>query len=437
MDPLLIGALAIAALLFLIVTGMPVGAALFSVGAAGLALMFGPSKALLLLQKLPFEVGSNYTLVVVPMFILMGLVAARAGLMKDLFDAAHIWLARFRGSLYISTVTASAGFAAVSGSTVVNATVFTRIAYPEMVRLGYHRGTAAGVIAASGTLAAFIPPSVVFVIYALLTQQSVGKLLLAGVIPGLITAAAYVLCVMVLVRVRPDMAPQTTERTSWGEKFRALKPVWSILLLSFIIVGGIYTGAVPPSAAGSVGAAGAIVITVLMGRLGLADLWDCLKQTVQISAILFVIVIGGLTFSRFLVFSGFVRDSIELIANLGLGFGGFMVLVVILFIFLGMFLDALAIMVIAASILVPVVSDMGMDPIWFAVIVVKLIEVGVITPPVGINLFAVMSAIGDKFRLTELYVGVLPFIAAEIVILILLISFPILATWLPSTMGLD
>lgn len=434
MDPLLIGTLAIAALLFLIATGMPVGAALFTVGAVGLALMFSPPKALVMLQKLAFEVGSNYTLVVVPMFILMGLVAARAGLMKDLFDAAHIWLARLRGSLYISTVAASAGFAAVSGSTVVNATVFTRIAYPEMVRLGYHRGTAAGVIAASGTLAAFIPPSVVFVIYALLTQQSVGQLLLAGVIPGLITAVAYVICVMVLVRVRPGMAPQSTGQASWGQRFHALRPVWSIMLLSFIIIGGIYSGAVPPSAAGSVGATGAIVITALMGRLSLADLWDCLKQTVQISAILFVIVIGGLTFSRFLVFSGFVRDSIELIANIGLGFGGFMVLVVVLFIVLGMFLDALAIMVIAASILVPVVNEMGMDPIWFAVIVVKLIEVGVITPPVGINLFAVMSAIDDKLKLTQLYVGILPFIAVEIVVLIILIAFPKLATWLPSTM---
>ena len=436
MDPLLTGSLGIAGLLVLIISGMPVGAALFTIGAVGLSAMYGPAKALLILQKLPFEVGSNYSLVVVPMFILMGLVAARAGLMKDLFDAAQIWLARFRGSLFISTISASAGFAAVSGSTVVNATVFTRIAYPEMVRLGYRRGTAAGVIAASGTLAAFIPPSIVFVLYALLTQQSVGKLLLAGIIPGLLTAFAYVICVMVLVRVRPDWAPRTVTRTGWNAKFRSLKPIWSILLLSFIILGGIYSGAVPPSAAGSVGAVGAVVITFAMGRLDVAGLWQALKQTVEISAVLFVIVIGGLTFSRFLVFSGFVGEAIRLITDLGLGFAGFMILVVVLFIVLGMFLDALAIMVIAASILVPVVGKMGMDPIWFAVIVVKLIEVGVITPPVGINLFAVMSAIGDKLRLTELYAGVIPFILVEIVVLALLISFPLLATWLPSTMGL-
>lgn len=434
MDPLTIGALGIAALIFLIFTGMPIGAALFTTGAGGLTLLFGFEKASVILFGMPFEIGSSYSLVVVPMFILMGLVAAEAGLMRDMFDAAQKWLAGLRGSLLISTVASSAGFAAVSGSTIVNAAVFTRIAYPEMTRLGYDKGLAGGVIAASGTLAAFIPPSITFVLYALLTQQSVGKLLLAGVIPGLITAAAYVIGILVIVRVKPEWVPQHKERYSWGERFGSLKTVWAVMLLSFIIIAGIYTGTVPPSAAGSVGAVGAIVIVLFMRRMNLMGVWKAVRETVKISAVLAVIVFGGLTFSRFLLFSGFVREAINGIAALGLGDNMFLFAMVVLFLILGMFLDSLAILVMAASILFPVASKMGFDPIWFAVIVVKLMEVGVITPPVGINLFTVVSASDGDLKLTTLYKGITPLFLIELVVLFILIQFPILSTWLPSAM---
>lgn len=435
MDPLTLGLIAIAALIALILTGMPVGAALFTTGASGLVWLFGFDKAAVILFGMPFELGSSYTLVVVPMFILMGLVASEAGLMKDMFDAANKWLARLRGSLLISTVASSAGFAAVSGSTIVNAAVFTRIAYPEMTRLGYDRGLAGGVIAASGTLAAFIPPSITFVLYALLTQQSVGQLLLAGVIPGLLTAAAYIIGIMVIVRVRVDWAPVQTETYSWAEKFRALKSIWAILLLSFIVVGGIYTGTFPPSAAGSVGAVGAIMIVLVMRRLSLAGIWKCVRQTVKISSVLAVVVFGGLTFSRFLLFSGFVREAINFITEMELGTGGFLFAMVVLFLILGMFLDSLAILVMSASILVPVASKLGFDPIWFAVIVVKLMEIGVITPPVGINLFTVVSASDGDLKLTTLYKGIFPLFLIELVVLFLLIQLPILSTWLPNAMN--
>ncbi len=434
MDPLMIGSLGIAALVFLIFTGMPIGAALFTAGAGGLALLFGFEKASIILFGMPFEIGSSYSLVVVPMFILMGLVASSAGLMRDMFDAAHKWLAGLRGSLLISTVASSAGFAAVSGSTIVNAAVFTRIAYPEMTRLGYDRGLAGGVIAASGTLAAFIPPSITFVLYALLTQQSVGKLLLAGVIPGLITAAAYIVGILVIVRIKPEWAPRHSERFSWSEKFSSLKTVWAVMLLSFIIIAGIYSGTVPPSAAGSVGAIGAIVIVLFMRRLDLSGVWQAVRETVKISAVLAVIVLGGLTFSRFLVFSGFVREAINAIAEMGLSDNLFLLAMVVLFLILGMFLDALAILVMAASILFPVASKMGFDPIWFAVIVVKLMEVGVITPPVGINLFTVVSASDGDLKLTTLYKGITPLFLIEMAVLFVLIQFPILSTWLPSAM---
>ncbi len=434
MDALLTGGLGILSLIILIFTGMPIGAALFTVGAVGLGLQFGLTKATIILFGMPFEVASNYSLVVVPMFILMGLVASNAGLMRDMFDAAHKWLAGLKGSLLMSTVASSAAFAAVSGSTIVNSAVFTRIAYPEMTRLGYNKGLAGGVIAASGTLAAFIPPSITFVIYALLTQQSVGKLLLAGIIPGIITVVGYIVGIMIIARVKPDWVPQHSEKYSWGDKFSSLKPIWAVLLLSFIVIGGIYTGTVPPSAAGSVGAVGAILIVLMMKRQNGGDIWEAVKATVKISAVLAVIVIGGLTFSRFLVFSGFVREAINLITDLGLGNAGFLFAMVVLFLILGMFLDSLAILIMAAAVLVPVASNMGFDPIWFAVIVVKLMEVGVITPPVGINLFAVVSASDKDLKLTTLYKGITPLFLIELVVLYILIQFPILSTWLPNSM---
>lgn len=354
--------------------------------------------------------------------------------MRDMFDAANTWLSRLRGSLLISTVASSAGFAAVSGSTIVNSAVFTRIAFPEMTRLGYHKGLAGGVIAASGTLAAFIPPSITFVLYALLTQQSIGKLLLAGIVPGAITAAAYVIGIMVIVRLRPDWAPPYSQRFTWAQKLNALKPIWAVLLLSFIVVAGIYSGTVPPSAAGSVGAVGAIVIVLAMRRLDIRGVWGAVRATVRISAVLAIVVVGGLTFSRFLVFSGFVREAIETISSLGLGTGGFLAAMVVLFLILGMFLDSLAILIMASAILVPVSAKMGFDQIWFAVIVVKLMEIGVITPPVGINLFAVVSASENKLKLTTLYKGIAPLFLIEVFVLVLLIMFPVISTWLPYSM---
>lgn len=432
MDPLLIGTLAILALIALILIGMSIGAALFSVGAVGLSLKFGISKAAVILFGMPFDLGSNYALVIVPMFILMGLVASDANLMRDMFEAAHKWLSNLRGSLLISTVASSAAFAAVSGSTIVNAAVFTKVALPEMTRLGYDRGLAGGVIAASGTLAAFIPPSITFVIYALLTQQSVGKLLLAGLVPGVLTALAYIIAILVVCRIRPDWVPHDPVRYSWKDRLSSLKSIWAILLLSAVVIIGIFTGAFPPSAAGSVGAVCAIIIVLVMGRLDSKGVWKAVHQTVRLTAMLGLIVIGGLTFSRFLIFSGFVRDAIETISGLGLGNGGFLFAIVILFLILGMFLDSLAILVVAATILFPVADRMGFDPIWFAVIVVKLMEIGVITPPVGINLFTVVGASDGALRLSQLYRGITPMFMAELLVLLLLIQFPIFCTWLPS-----
>ena len=293
MNPVFIGITAMICLLALSAIGIPVGIALGTVALTGLWLAAGPEMAFISLQTLPYAVGTSYNLVVVPMFILMGLVVSSAGIVTELYDSIYRWFARLRGSLLMVTTVASAAFGAVSGSTVVNATVFTRIALPEMVRLGYRPGAAAAAIGAAGTLAALIPPSIMFVIYAIVTGQSIGQLLLAGLLPGILTTVVYLVGITVCVRLLKDWAPAPSAHYSWTEKVTGMQRLWPLLALFIIVVGGIYTGLTPPSAAGGVGAISAILIVLLQRRIGLATLWDCLKQTIEISAVLFLIIVGG------------------------------------------------------------------------------------------------------------------------------------------------
>jgi len=364
----------------------------------------------------------------------MGLVASESGIITDLYDAMHRWLSRFRGRLLMVTVAASAAFGAVSGSTIVNATVFTRIAYPEMIRLGYKRGVGAAAIACSGTLAALIPPSITFVIYAVLTEESVGKLLMAGLFPGILTTFVYMAGIAVCVRLFKDWAPGRGHRYSIREKLAGINRVWPVLLLSGIVVGGIYTGLTPPSAAGGAGAIGAIIIVSLQRRMGLSTLWYCLKQTIEITSVLALIVIGGILFSRFLTAVGFVSELFTVIEYLGIGKYQFLALVILLFLVLGMFMDTLSIMVIVVPALYPIVTKMGIDPIWFAVIIVKLLEIAVVTPPVGINLFAVLAATDRELPVGELFKGIIPFVIFDLVTILILMIFPAICTWLPENM---
>jgi tripartite ATP-independent transporter DctM subunit len=434
MDPILTGIAAMICLLALSALGVPVGIALGTVALTGLWLAAGPAMALISLKTLPYALGTSYTLVVVPMFILMGLVASSAGIVTDLYDSIHRWLSRLRGSMLMVTTVASAAFGAVSGSTVVNATVFTRIALPEMVRLGYKPSVAAAAIGASGTLAALIPPSITFVIYAVITEQSIGQLLLAGLLPGILTTVVYLVGIAVCVRLFKDWAPVPAERFSWKEKFAGMHRLWPLLALSTIVVGGIYTGWTPPSAAGGVGAIGAILIVMLQRRLPLPTLWKCLKQTIEISAVLFVIVVGGMLFSRFLTVAGFVSTLVELFHQIGFGKYMFLLMVVLLFLFLGMFMDTISILVVAVPFLDPIVESLGINPILYAVIIVKLLEIAAVSPPVGINLFAVLAASDEPIPTGELYRSVFPFIVFDLITILLLIIFPVISIWLPESM---
>jgi len=434
MDPILAGVIAIAVLLSLVAIRVPVAFAMLGVGFVGLCLLRSPLFALIQLQTVPYALVASYTFVVVPMFVLMGSIAAESGLIKDLYRAAHIWLEELKGSLYYATVVGSTLFAAISGSTIVNSAMFTRVALPEMIKFNYHRGFSAGCIAGVGTLAALIPPSLSFVIYGILTEQSIGQLLIAGVIPGLLTAVMFILVIKVTIWIKPSWAPEPAARHSYRERFQSLGAIWPVTVLVLLVLGGIYTGILPPSAAGAVGAVGALALALLRRSISAPGLRSSFEATISMTAVIFIILIGGMLFSRFLLASGFVTEMNLLVSDNAVSTFMFMASLVLVYFVLGMFVDPMSMMVMTLPVFFPISQAMNIDPIWFGVIVIKLVEIAVITPPVGMNLFAVVSGAEGKVKTSEVFVGVLPFLVAELLALSVLFLFPSLATYLPEQM---
>jgi tripartite ATP-independent transporter DctM subunit len=433
-DPLIIGYACALMLFVFLAAGIPVGVSMGIIGVGGMLLGAGEALTFGQLRTLPFAVVNNYAFAVLPMFVLMGTLAETSGLTTQVFYAADLWLRRFRGGLYQAVIVGSALFAAISGSTIVNAVVFTRIAFPEMMKFGYSKSLSIGSIAGAGSFAAMIPPSITMVIYAIMTEQSVGQLLIAGVIPGLLTAAVYLAGVYVIVRLKPNLAPPITEKVTPRQRWQAAGQVWPIALLMALVLGGIYTGLFPPSAAGAAGAFGAFCLALYRKRGFRGWLVPTLQDAASISCIIFVILIGGLLISRMLAVVGVIDDMVLQITAIADTPLKFMILASVLYIVLGCFLDTTSMMVVTLPFLYPVTVALGIDPIWFGIVLVKLIEISVVTPPVGINLFAVMSAVGKQATFKHVYVGVLPFIVFDLLVLALLIAFPGIATWLPQRM---
>ena len=435
MDPFQVGIASVIGLLILLGCGVPVAVSLGISGFCGLMLTVGPDFALAIMQTLPYSVVANYTWAVLPLFVLMGTLAASAGLTMDLFRAANMWLSRLRGGLYLAVIAGSAGFAAASGSTVVNAVVFTRLALPEMLKYKYSRSLSLGCICAAGTFAAMIPPSLTMVIYAIITEQSIGKLLLAGVIPGIISAILYAVLILTLVRFKPSLAPAIPdERFSLMDRIRSLKGVWGIALLILLVLGGIYSGLFPPSGAGAVGAFGTFAIALF--KLGPKKSWlmEGLRNSAAVACTIFTILIGGLIFSRLLVITGVITEFTQFVTTHIHTAAGIMVAFSLMYIIMGCYLDTASMMIITLPFVFPVIVQYGINPIWFGIIFVKVIEISVITPPVGLNLYAVMSGAGKDANFRDLVFGVIPFIMMDLFTLAILIIFPGLSTWLPETM---
>ena len=434
MDSIISGVIAIVALLVLLGFGVPIAWAMTAVAIIGMWLVIDGNFAMSMLETLPYDTGVNFTLVVIPMFILMGGFSSRAGIIEGLYEAVHRFTARAKGNLIYATIVASAGFAAASGSTLVSSSVFTRIAMPQMLKFGYSPGISAGSIAASGTLAALIPPSVGIILIASLTNQSVGALLIAGVLPGILTAGAYIVGMRLFLIRYPQWAPSTNESYSWRDKFAGLRMVWGVVLLATLIIGGLYSGLFSPSAAGAVGAAGALLIGLGMRRLSGNDIWESFKEGTLVSGRLLMILIGGLLMGRLLLVNGFTDEINNFVASMGVSPMELMIYIAIMFIVLGMFVDSLSLIVITLPFLFPISQSLGINEIWFGIIILKLIEIAAITPPVGLNLFAVMGA-APELKASEMYRGIVPFLIIEMVVLMLLFAFPEIALWLPQTMA--
>jgi tripartite ATP-independent transporter DctM subunit len=432
MSPDAIAIIGFLALFALMLLRVPVGMAMGLVGVTGYSYLMGGGPALKQVGLTSMRTVTDYNFGVIPMFLLMGAFVSASGISRELFRAANTVVGHLRGGLGIATVVACGGFAAISGSSVATAATFSSVAYPEMRRYGYPQSFATGVIAAGGTLGAMLPPSTVLAVYGLITQQDIGKLFIAGVLPGILAMTMYVATVALIGAFRPGFLPRG-KASSWKEMLFGLRDVWAALLLFAFVIGGLYGGLFTPTEAGGVGAGGAFVLSVLRGRLSRADIRASLLQATRTAAAVFTVLIGALLFGYFLTVTEVPQKVTLFLTGLGLGRYGVLALIMVMYLVLGCLMDAMAMIILTVPIIFPVVTELGFDPVWFGVIIVMTVELGLIHPPVGMNVFVIKSVVKDVSFAT-IFLGVLPFVATDITRLVILIAFPDIALFLPGRM---
>jgi C4-dicarboxylate transporter, DctM subunit len=427
-----IAVLGFVTLFALMLLRVPVGMAMGLVGITGYSYIVGLGPALKLVGQTSMRTVTDYTFGVIPMFMLMGALVSVSGVSRELFKAANSTIGHLRGGLGVATVLACGGFAAICGSSVATAATFSNVAYPEMRRFGYPQSFSTGVIAAGGTLGAMLPPSTVLAVYAILTQQDIGKLFMAGIVPGLLAMAMYVMTIMIIVRVRPDWLP-AGETKPWSERKQDLKAVWAPLVLFVFVIGGLYGGFFTPTEAGGVGASGAFILGIIRRKLNRHNIREALLSATRTAAAVFTVLIGALLFGYFLTITQSPQKLTEFLTGLGVGRYGVLALIMVMYLVLGCLMDAMAMIILTVPIIFPVITQLGFDPVWFGIIIVMTVELGLIHPPVGMNVFVIKSVVQDV-SFTTIFKGVLPFVATDILRLVILISFPIIALWLPSRM---
>jgi tripartite ATP-independent transporter DctM subunit len=434
MDPLLLGFVGIGLVLVLLAFRVPIAVSLATVSIAGLFILRGPRASFGTLGSLPFDFASSFTLSAVPMFLLMGAVAYHTGLTSSLFNAARVWLNNLPGGLAVASNFASAGFAAASGSSLATSAAMGRLAIPEMLKYGYDKALATGTIAAAGTLGALIPPSIAFVIYGWYAEQPVGQLLIAGFLPGLLTAGIYATMIIGRCLVNPSLAPKIPEKVTFGDKLRALRDVWPLPLLIVGVIGSIYGGIATPTEAGAVGAILALVIGATQRKLTWQNFLASFAEALKTTSSIFFIAIGAILLTRFLAIAGVPQFLTGFVSDMDPNPIYIILAMCLIYVILGMFLDPLGVMLLTLPIFLPIYETLGVNEIWIGVLVVKLIEIGLLTPPVGLNAYVVKGVVGDAVPLTTIFRGLLWFLACEAVIMALLIGFPAISLWLPSLM---
>ena len=432
MDPQTIGIIGIAVLFLLILIGTPIGFALAAVGFCGISWVTSVSVALPTLARSFYSTFTAYAFTVIPLFVLMGELASAAGLSKGIYDVADKWLRRLPGGLGIATIGACAGFSAICGSSVATAATLGRVALPEMKRFGYADPLATGTVAAGGTLGFLIPPSLGFVVYGVLTEQSIGKLLVSGFLPGFLLTAAYIAVIVIWVWLRPSMAPTSPGPVMLGEKLKALVRVWELMTAFLLVMGGIYFGIFTPTEAGAVGAFFLFVASCYRRRLTRRVLVEALTATVRVSVMIFCILAGAYVFTYFMALT---LIPMTLAAWLGgLDLSPYLILSIILvgYLVLGCFLDATSMMVLTLPVIFPTILALGFNPIWFGVISVLMMEAGLITPPLGLNIFVIAGT--AEVPMEVVFRGAMPFLGAILVVVATVTLFPEIALFLPGIM---
>ena len=430
MSPIVVGLIGIVVLIAVFLLGMPIGFAMAFVGFIGFSYLVSLPAGLSIIARDVFYNFSSYSLTVIPMFVFMGSIAFASGMSRRLYDAGYLLLGRMRGGLAMATVAGCAGFAAMCGSTNATAAAMGRVSLPEMKRYNYADSLATGCVAAAGSLGILIPPSTIFIIYGIMTEQSIGKLFVAGVFPGLLLAGLFTLVVALLCWRNPSLAP-IGEVTSWNEKLSGLVGISEMLLLFIFVIGGLFLGWFSPTQAGGAGAAGALLIGLARRQLTWQGFLDAVKDALRITCMVMVIVTGAIIFGHFMAVTKIPLVLADWVVGLPLPTAAIMGVIVLIYLLGGCFMDALALITLTIPIFYPVVLALGFDPIWFGVIIVLVTEMGVITPPVGVNVY-VIKGIAKDVPLETIFKGVLPFLGALLVAVGILMAFPQIATFLPD-----
>jgi len=437
MEPVTIGILSLVLLFLMLAAGLHIAVNFFLVGFLTTAVLLSVNAALSLLGQTAYYSIATPSFTALPLFVLMGAFGSSGGFAKRVYDGMHKAAAGIPGSLGITTCFGCAAFGAISGSSLAASAIFGKIALPEMKRHRYDRAFALGTIAAAGTFAAMIPPSAMFIIYAIFTDQSVGKLFMAGIIPGLLTAVVYAASIIIRVRRNPALAPRSEdeERVSIPQRFLALVQIWPIGILAFVVLGGIYSGIFTPTEAGAVGAIGTLALGMVLGKLGrLSSIREALRSSAETTSMVFLIIVGALFYTRALTITRIPTLLTEQITSMNLPRIFVLLAILVIWFLLGMVIIPTGIFALTLPIVFPIIVKLDYDPIWFGVIVGKLMEIAAVTPPVGLNVFALKGVSDKDTKIEEIYRGIWPFVICDIIVLIALILFPGISLFLPNLM---
>ena len=421
-------------MLVLLGLGIPIYIVLSALGFIGYWLIEGQARAFAVVALIPYSRLAIYTFSVIPLFIFMGNMVFAAGFGRDLYAACRLWFGRLPGGLAQGTLGACVLFGAVCGSSIASAATFTRIAVPEMLRYGYSPKLATACVAAGGTISQMIPPSIIMVIYGLITQQSIGKLLIAGIIPGFIAAINFMIVVYIWAKLYPQDAPPFKEPWSWRGNLVAVKGLWGVVMIAAIVIGGIYTGVFTPTEAGALGAFVALFVAISARRFSWGPFGQALRGSAETTIMIHVILLGAFIYSNFLAITQIPQDIAGFLLGLQVPPIAVLIGIMVMYIVLGCFMDILSALFLTLPIIFPAILALGFDPIWFGVLVVHIVEIAMVTPPFGVNLFVVKGAAGDDVELSEIIRGICPFVAADTITLAIFIAFPELILFLPNLM---